>query len=402
MRLAARLRSSLAWLLVLGICVTAFGLLGSAWAGDDPPAEEGASDAQESAEATADGTEDESQSLSIVGLEQALRKNKGARISMLVLKFVPLGIGFLLLLLWWLKRSKVRAGTLPPPAPVEPTLIYALPAAVGLFALATIVLPKVLVLMLSVGVAVQAPPEAASAAPVPAAESVVAELPGNAAPDDGGVAQPRVIPLWIRLLAVFLSTVPLTILLLLRRRLMGHASDTALALLYPLHTPHPSPAPGPLRAFGLGWWGLCVATAIVVPITLIWVLLLDRFGVEAQAQELVLRVIRKGPVQEPILIAVFGVIVAPLWEETFFRGLLYPALRRSLGGSARAVWISSIIVSALFAASHGSLMAAVPLFALAMVLTWVLETTNSLAACILVHMMHNAATLLPLLIVRFT
>ena len=49
------------------------------------------------------------------------------------------------------------------------------------------------------------------------------------------------------------------------------------------------------------------------------------------------------------LMAAFGMTLAPLLEELFFRGLLYPMLRRAFG-----LVIAVVLTAAAFAAIHGT------------------------------------------------
>ena len=98
---------------------------------------------------------------------------------------------------------------------------------------------------------------------------------------------------------------------------------------------------------------------------------------------------------QPWLIALFGAFVAPFTEEAVFRGLLYPSLRKVLPGGAFG---AAVAVSLLFAAIHGSLVAFVPLFVLAMLLAGVMERTNSLLACVVVHAIHNGTSLVPMMV----
>ena len=61
---------------------------------------------------------------------------------------------------------------------------------------------------------------------------------------------------------------------------------------------------------------------------------------------------------------------------------------------------AALLSSLLFAAVHGSLTALVPLFVLALVLCWVYERSGSLVAPVVVHMLNNATSLLPLFLVH--
>jgi uncharacterized protein len=88
-------------------------------------------------------------------------------------------------------------------------------------------------------------------------------------------------------------------------------------------------------------------------------------------------------------LAAFGVLVAPLVEELFFRGFLYPALARWMGQG-----LGVVLTALLFALLHASqlAMAWAPLlvvFVVGLVLTLIRVRTNSVASCVLVHAGYN-------------
>jgi uncharacterized protein len=90
------------------------------------------------------------------------------------------------------------------------------------------------------------------------------------------------------------------------------------------------------------------------------------------------------------MLAVFGVLMAPLVEELFFRGFLYPALAKHLG-----TVISVVLTAGAFAVIHqGQLAHAwVPLswlFFVGIVLTVVRAKTKSVATSVLIHIGYNA------------
>lgn len=153
------------------------------------------------------------------------------------------------------------------------------------------------------------------------------------------------------------------------------------------------------RAFYEGLKGFALATALVIPMALLWALLLREMGVGTTAQDPVMRVAKPTDPLDPWFMAVLGILVAPFWEEAFFRGTLYPLGRRFFGGTRGAVLLSALVSSALFAAVHVNLAATVPLFVLALVLAWVFERTNSLLAVTTLHATFNATSLLPLLLI---
>ena len=88
-------------------------------------------------------------------------------------------------------------------------------------------------------------------------------------------------------------------------------------------------------------------------------------------------------------LAVTAVIVAPLAEEVFFRGFLFPAIGRRYG----LVW--GIVVSgALFAIAHVGSGGLVPAFILGILLAWLYWKTGSLWPCILTHFAYNSLVLI--------
>jgi membrane protease YdiL (CAAX protease family) len=89
------------------------------------------------------------------------------------------------------------------------------------------------------------------------------------------------------------------------------------------------------------------------------------------------------------LMSFFGILLAPLLEEMFFRGLLYPVLRRTLGMA-----LGLLLTAAAFAAIHGEQLgnAWAPVFSIFIVgvaLTLVRERTGSVAASFLTHCGYN-------------
>jgi CAAX protease family protein len=91
------------------------------------------------------------------------------------------------------------------------------------------------------------------------------------------------------------------------------------------------------------------------------------------------------------LMSALGVILAPLLEELFFRGLFYPLARRSVG-----VTPAVLLTATLFAFIHGAQLgyAWAPLlsiFVVGVVFTLVRQMTESVSASYLVHCGYNLA-----------
>lgn len=87
---------------------------------------------------------------------------------------------------------------------------------------------------------------------------------------------------------------------------------------------------------------------------------------------------------EYLLAFITLVLVAPLAEESLFRGYLYGKLRKTI-----PVWLAMVITSVLFGVIHGQWNVGVDVFALSMVACCLREVTGSIWAGILLHMMKN-------------
>lgn len=88
-------------------------------------------------------------------------------------------------------------------------------------------------------------------------------------------------------------------------------------------------------------------------------------------------------------LTIFGITLAPLMEEMFFRGFLYPVLARGIG-MAPAIFITALA----FALLHGSQLMfswgpVLVIFLVGMVLTMIRAYKNSVAAGLVVHIAYN-------------
>ena len=88
-------------------------------------------------------------------------------------------------------------------------------------------------------------------------------------------------------------------------------------------------------------------------------------------------------------------VLAPLVEESMFRGVLYRHLRNATArlGRTASFLVSAVVVSFLFAVIHPQGILAVPaLMALAVGLTILREWRGSLLPSMMVHGIHNGLT----------
>jgi uncharacterized protein len=98
------------------------------------------------------------------------------------------------------------------------------------------------------------------------------------------------------------------------------------------------------------------------------------------------------------LLSFLGILAAPVVEELFFRGFLYPVLARSTG-----VIAGVLLTAAAFAFIHGSQLAQawIPLmviFLVGIAFTTVRAKTKSVATTVIMHMGYNAMIFIRLFI----
>jgi membrane protease YdiL (CAAX protease family) len=152
------------------------------------------------------------------------------------------------------------------------------------------------------------------------------------------------------------------------------------------------PGPNAAQAIisGVGWGLVAWLVATLAGATVVFVL--ERLGIEAppQAAEQAIAML------DPFLVIVAVVILAPIAEEIFFRGIVFNALLRE--GGRRWAFLGS---AALFAVIHISLVAVLPIFLLGLSLAWIYQRTGNLLAPIAMHATVNGISVALALLVRF-
>ena len=142
--------------------------------------------------------------------------------------------------------------------------------------------------------------------------------------------------------------------------------------------------PGAAVRLGLG------VALVVLPVTYglqagcAW--LLERVGVVATTQRSVEMLVNDPSLLSRGLIATFAVGLAPVVEETLFRGLLFPTVR-DLGWPRAALWGQAV----LFGAIHANAAAFLPLTLFGATLAWLYVRTGNLLAPIAAHAVFNLA-----------
>lgn len=166
-----------------------------------------------------------------------------------------------------------------------------------------------------------------------------------------------------------------TVLGALLYRWVGRALDDA--------PPAPLERPPLLRAAGLV--AVHLVAAVVGSHAL--ALLMTVLGAPIVEQEIVLRLVTAGgPALASLTFS--ALILAPLGEELFFRGLLFRRLRQNAG-----TWPAYLVSALLFASFHDNLRGLVIYVWLGLVFASAYARTGRLGCAIAVHFGNNAITL---------
>jgi uncharacterized protein len=168
--------------------------------------------------------------------------------------------------------------------------------------------------------------------------------------------------------------------------------------LFAVRKPHSSWQLVGVRRFAAGWWPalllifpLQMAAMTAVNLAISW-LLLQITGDEFENPQI--EAITGGmslDTGDLVLLLLLIAVVAPIAEELFFRGMLYPVLRVRLGATM-AISLNAL----LFAAVHFIPPLLPGLFVIGLVLTWVRERSDSVIPGILLHMAQNGLVVLAL------
>jgi len=114
--------------------------------------------------------------------------------------------------------------------------------------------------------------------------------------------------------------------------------------------------------------------------------LIRQAGYAPKLQQPVEMVMQATSIYQLIAHGIVAILFAPIVEELFFRGVLYPAVKRHADPHT-ALWG----VSLLFAMTHMNLTAFLALAVLGTILTFLYEETRNLIAPIVAHSVFNAA-----------
>jgi len=146
-------------------------------------------------------------------------------------------------------------------------------------------------------------------------------------------------------------------------------------------------------SFGKSLWRALLCLGAAYPLLmLVQAMVFGIYGGNVAPQDVVDFLQNAESPRDRIAVIVMAVAVAPLAEETIFRGYLYPAGKKYLGP-----FLSAVITAALFAVLHGHLASVPALFTLAVCLTLAYEKTGSLLVPMIMHAVFNAVSIVGIL-----
>lgn len=121
----------------------------------------------------------------------------------------------------------------------------------------------------------------------------------------------------------------------------------------------------------------------------------DRLGIELQPQEQIGFFFADLSLPALCFLVLFVVFLGPIFEEIFFRGFAYQAMRRFLG-----LWPSILVSAGLFSALHASASVFLPIMGLGVVLAYSFESSGSLVTPVTIHICQNGIAVAGALLIR--
>ncbi|MBK8090622.1 MAG: CPBP family intramembrane metalloprotease [Verrucomicrobiaceae bacterium] len=139
--------------------------------------------------------------------------------------------------------------------------------------------------------------------------------------------------------------------------------------------------------------GMLIIYLVVGGVALVWMQWLEQMAPGAEAQDLVKAFSESDSWSFRLLITLAAVVVAPVVEETLFRGFFYAVLKRYTDAPFAAV-----VTGLFFAIMHLHVGSLLPLWALAMLLCAAYEFSGCLLVPILLHAVFNGTSIVLMLI----
>ncbi len=151
----------------------------------------------------------------------------------------------------------------------------------------------------------------------------------------------------------------------------------------------------PLKAVVTAAAGYLAVLPVLTATMVLTFLLMRKIGYEPPVQPIVEVFMEEKEGGVLLVSALFAAIFGPVAEEVFFRGFMYPAVRKKWGVAAGIIGTSVI-----FSALHTHMAGFLPIMILGMLLAYLYERTGSLLVPMAVHMAHNIGMVFMVFIMR--
>jgi membrane protease YdiL (CAAX protease family) len=139
----------------------------------------------------------------------------------------------------------------------------------------------------------------------------------------------------------------------------------------------------------LGYLWFLLGFVIFIPCQLGWIYWLETFGIKSTPQA---TLVESSTTTDPvtlILIAFGAVILAPIWEELFFRGLVFRLFLRRMG-----FWSAAFFSALLFSIIHMQINGVAGFWVLGIVFALAYRITGTIWVPITIHAIHNLNALI--------
>ena len=139
-----------------------------------------------------------------------------------------------------------------------------------------------------------------------------------------------------------------------------------------------------LFAVAIGLIGCVTFLPVIFGLNIFSHSLFSRIGYQSVEPPVVRWAVEQANPQSLWFLLIQAVVIAPICEELFFRGILLPTLC-----TRYSVWASVTLTSALFASFHFNLPSLLPLFVVAVGFSLAFLYARSLTASIVMHAAYN-------------
>jgi membrane protease YdiL (CAAX protease family) len=160
-----------------------------------------------------------------------------------------------------------------------------------------------------------------------------------------------------------------------------------------------APDPGRLIMLGVGMAVVMYAGSVALSLGF------QQFGIEQNQAEQFRKQFSLAPGDTfgQLLFLIGGGLLAPIGEETLFRGYVFNAIRLTFGSKRWGIPLAYLASALVFAVIHfsgvtqGAIALIVPIFFIALVLAWGMHRTGSLLPGIVAHGIFNSVQLVALI-----